>query len=227
MNEEKQLTEELAEAIRNGDIEATNRLKYSYLFYGSNLFSLIINYMTLSSFGITFDFGKKLITKGTKLFRVRRYEEGIDYDDPHQWKHPPSMPENRANNKGEAALYLGTTENVCVLETNIKLGEKYVVGEYIVEDDVVVGGFLECEDYKKPSWYIAGVVLNAFLISPSRNDKNNDLFCFLDDVYDGLTIDDIQIKDAYLIDLPLKFGVSNKKKEVYQVTNRLLKPMKK
>ena len=135
---------ELVGAIQRGNKDEINRLKYDNLFYGSNLLDVIVNYITLSHVGITFDFGHQIIKKGMKLYRVRAYNESADFEDPSQWNYPPSMPENRANRSGEPALYLGSTENVCLLETHIKSGDKYYVGEYIIEEDICLGGFLSC-----------------------------------------------------------------------------------
>ena len=71
------------------------------------------------------------------------------------------MPENRANKSGEPALYLGTTENICILETHIRKNEKYVLGEYEVTEDIILGGFLDWEDHKSMKKYLAGVILNG------------------------------------------------------------------
>ena len=228
VEEEKALLSSLMEAISKGDIDEINRLKYSNLFYGSNLLDVIINYIFLSELGIGFNFGSRTIAKGTKLYRIRRYKSEIDFSNSEQWSYPPLMPENRANEKGEAALYLGTTENVCLLETHIKYKEKYVLGEYEVQEDIILGGFLDCEDYKKTSWYLAGVILNAFLIAPSRNEKNDELFAMLDSVYKDTTENDLKfdINTIQKMNLPLKFGVINKRNEFYKMTNRILKPIK-
>ncbi len=224
--EEKKLYGDLVQALNDGNLEEINRLKYECLFYGRNLLDVVVTYIFLSDSGIDFDFGYRIIEKGTKLFRIRRYEKGVNFNSEEQWSYPPSMPENRANRKGEPALYLGTTELVCLLETHIAKDELYVLGEYEVVEDIKVGGFLQCEDYKLMTRYSAGVILNAFLIAPSRSDKNKGLFDYLDKRYSGLTINDIKAKDAHKIDLPLKFGTINKKEEFYKVTNHLLDSIK-
>ena len=68
---------------------------------------------------------------------------------------------------------------------------------------------------------MAGVILNAYLIAPSRSDKNKELFEFLDDYYKGYTLDDLQMEEAKKLDLPLKFGFLNKREEFYKTTNKL------
>lgn len=228
MSEEegKKLLTDLVNAVQTGDKEQIDKLKYDNLFYGSSLLTIISNYIFLSNIGIDFDFGSQIIKKGTKLYRIRRFDKTVDYKDKKQWSYPPTMPENRANRSGEAALYLGTTENVCVLETHIGKGEQYVLGEYEVTDDITVGGFLDCEDYKSLRKYLAGVILNAYLIAPSRSDKNKELFEFLDDYYKDYTLDDLQIEEAKKLDLPLKFGFLNKREEYYKTTNKLLNHIK-
>ena len=226
-SERKMLFSELVKALQSGDEDLVNKLKYDNIFYGSNLLDVVINYITLSHGGIDFDFGYQILKKGTKLYRIRSIKENVNFNDPLQWSYPPHTPENRANCKGEPALYLSSTENVCLLETHIKKGEQYYLGEYEVIDDIELGGFLSCEDFKKYSWYLAGVILNAFLIAPARGDKNKDLFEYLDGCYKNLTLDDLQIGEANKMDLPLKFGVINKKEDFYKVTNRLIEIIKK
>jgi len=225
-DEGKVLLESLLTAIKDGDSEKINKLKYENLFFGSNLLDVVINYIFLSHIGIEFNFGHQIIKKGTKLYRIRSFDEKTDFSKSKEWSFPPFKPENRANKEGEAALYLGTTENVCLLEAHIKEGQKYVLGEYIVEEDLVLGGFLDCEDYKKPSWYLAGVILNAYLIAPSRSDKNKELFEMLDEVYKDLTVNELQITEAKKMSLPLKFGVINKRNEFYKTTNRIIEVIK-
>lgn len=226
-SEENRLLTNLVEAMIAGDKKEIDRLKYDNLFYGSNLFSIITNYIALSKVGIDFNFGFRTIKKGTKLYRIRGFKEGTDYSDENQWSYPPKMPENRANRKGEPALYLGTTENICVLETHIGKEEKYVLGEYEVIEDIKLGGFLDCEDRHNIREYLAGVILNAFLIAPSRGEKNKELFEFLDEYYKkGLSLNDLNVSDAKKIDLPLKFGFINKREEFYKITNNLLEPIK-
>ena len=224
--EEKRLIKDLIDAVQSKDLKQIDKLKYDNLFYGSSLLTIIPNYIFLSDIGIDFNFGYQIIKKGTRLYRIRRFDENVDFSDAKQWSYPPSMPENRANKKGEAALYLGTTENVCILETHLNNGEKYALAEYEVVDDIKVGGFLDCEDYKSARKYFAGVILNAYLIAPSRSDKNKELFKYLDSRYKDFTLDDLQMSEAKKLDLPLKFGFLNKREEFYKTTNRLLEPIK-
>lgn len=224
---EVSLIRELIEAIQSGDKVAIDKSKYKVLFYGSSLLDVVVNYVVLTNMGVEFDFGSHILKKGTHLYRIRRYEEGVDYDDPRQWTYPPTKPGNRANHPGEPTLYLGTTEMVCLLETHISKTEKYVLGEYEVLKDITLGGFWDCEDYKKVSWFLAGVILNAYLIAPSRGDKNRELFAYLDQKYSGFSLADLQIGEATKFDLPLKFGVLNKKEQFYNMTNRLVDCLKK
>ncbi len=145
INEEQKLYRALGKAIASNNTNDINRLKYECLFYGSNLLDVVISYITLARYGVSFDFGFRIIKKGTKLYRIRRYEKQINYNSKEQWSYPPSKPENRANRSGEPALYLGTTETVCILETHIAKDEDYVLGEYEVTDDIKLGGFLKNE----------------------------------------------------------------------------------
>lgn len=225
-DEGKKLLSDLIDAVRDGDKEQIDKLKYDNLFYGSSLLTIISNYTFLSDIGIDFDFGFQILKKGTRLYRIRRFDESVNFSDEKEWSYPPSMPENRANRSGEPALYLGTTENICVLETHIGKNEKYVIGEYEVAEDIILGGFLDCEDRKSVRKYLAGVILNAYLIAPSRGDKNRELFDFIDAYYLGYTLEDLQMKEAKELELPLKFGYLNKREEFYKTANKLLEPIK-
>ena len=226
-SELRRLLQEVVEAIQSGNKAAIDKSKYENLFYGSSLLDVVINYTFLTNIGVEFDFGGHVLEKGTRLYRIRRFEKGIDFDDPRQWSYPPTMPGNRANRPGVPTLYLGTTETVCLLETHISKAEKYVLGEYEVLEDIALGGFWDCEDFQKVSWFLAGVILNAYLIAPSRGDKNRDLFAYLDQKYSGFSLDDLQIGEATKLDLPLKFAVLNKKEQFYDTTNRLVDCLKK
>lgn len=220
-DEGKALLKSLLVAIDEGNPSKISKLKYDNLFFGSNLLDVVANYIFLSHIGISFNFGCQIIKKGTKLYRIRQFDEKTDFSDSKEWSYPPLKPENRANKEGEAALYLGTTENVCLLETHIKHGQKYVLGEYVVLEDILLGGFLECEDNEKSFSNVAGTILNAFLIAPSRSDKNKELFDYLDAEYQHLELNDLKMSEAKKISLPLKFGVLNKRNEFYECTNQI------
>ncbi len=226
MDEEKELLTALVHAVEENNAELINKYKYESLFYGFGLISIVTNFIALTNYGIKFDFGFELLKKGTKLYRIRKYEPNVDFNDPSQWSYNPKRSKNRGNLEGEAALYLGTTEDVCILETHIKEGESYVLGEYEVKEDIKLGGFLHSEDKNNLSWTKAAMVLNAFLIAPSRCDKNEALFNLLDETFKGLTLDQIKVKDIENPNLPLKFGVANKRTKYYDLTNQLLKPIK-
>lgn len=65
MSEEKgkRLLAELVNAIQSKDKEKIDKLKYDNLFYGSNLLTIISNYIFLSEIGVEFDFGSQIIKK--------------------------------------------------------------------------------------------------------------------------------------------------------------------
>lgn len=207
-----------------GNTNDTEKAKYNLLWETSDFLELIVNYIFLDTIGLVFDFGKKLIPKGTKLYRIRYYTPDIEYSNASQWTAPPSRPQNRANTKGQEALYLGSTETVCLLETHIKNGEKYVLGVYEVTKDIEVGGFLSCNP-ENELHNNAGMVLNAFLIAPARGDKNKELFDYLDTNYGKLQVGNLadmsDIKERGAIELPLKFGVLNQLDEYYNLTNMI------
>lgn len=206
----------LIEAIKNNDSPKIEKAKYEVLCDCANLFDLVTNYMALIQFGVNFDFGSSVIKKGTKLYRIRRFNSETDFSDPSQWTAPPLKPQNRANREGQEALYLGSTELICLCETHIRTGEKYALATYECTDDIEVGGFCL---YKRDLYhYIAGITLNACLIAPSRNEINKELFEYLDSFYGDLQPDDI--KDWKVnFDLPLQFAVLNKRNQYYEITN--------
>ena len=206
----------LIEAIKNKDSEKLEKAKSEVLCDCANLFDLVTNYIVLDKFGVNFDFGTSVIKKGTKLYRIRRFNSNTDFNEPSQWTAPPLKPQNRANKKGQEALYLGSTETICLFETHMQTGEKYALATYECTDDIEVGGFCL---YKKDLYhFIAGVTLNACLIAPSRNEINKELFEYLDSFYGDLQPDDIRDwKNNF--DLPLQFAVLNKRNQYYETTN--------
>ncbi len=210
------------DAIQVGNQSEITKTKYELLCAANNFFELVVNYVALSKNGITYDFGRDRIPVGTKLYRIRRYNSQIDYSDITQWAPPPSHPQNRANAAGEEALYLASMEDVCISEIHLKTGEKYVLAEYEVIEPLEVGGFLDI-DRNNELHNVAGIILNAFIIAPSRNELNQELFSYLDNHYGKITLDNLvgvkEMLAAGPFDLPMKFAVLNQKDQYYDVTN--------
>lgn len=111
-----------------------------------------------------------------------------------------------------------------MLEAHIKKGDKYALGIYEVEEDIEVGGYLTY-DSNNGLRNLAGVVLNAFLIAPSRSQRNKELFSFLDSYYGVLTLDDFanmdELNENGGLLLPMKLGVLNQHEKYYDLTNQL------
>lgn len=210
--------------LNSGCEDDIQKAKYNLLFEASNFFEIVVNYVTLNKIGIKYDFGKSVILKGTKLYRIRWYEEDIDFSNPNQWEAPPHRPQNRANIKGQEALYLGSTETICLLEAHIKKGDVYAIGTYEVAEDIEVGGFL-LYDSNNDLHNLAGMILNAFLIAPSRSQRNKELFSYLDSQYGVLSVDDFVdmngLKEKGGLQLSMKFGVLNQLDKYYNLTNQL------
>lgn len=107
----------------------------------------------------------------------------------------------------------------------MKPNQKYVVGTYECIEDIEVGGFItplsDNEMYR-----LIGMVLNAFLIAPARNNKNIDLFYYLDNKYGQLDLDDFSIHDISTMDLQFKYGVLNKNDKYYEMTNMICNTIK-
>ena len=213
----------LDRACKSGNQNEIEKAKIDFLFEVPNYFELAIHYLTLEKSGIHFDFGSSVIPKGTKLYRIRRYEENTDFSKPCQWTPPPLHPQNRANRSGQEALYLSVLEETCLLETHIKENEKYVLGTYECIEDITLGGFFTLPSNDKRMLY-AAVALNALLIAPSRCEQNSDLFDLLDDYFGCVLPNDIQFNDVSVkhnILLPFKFAVMNKRNSFYNITNQL------
>ena len=210
--------------LNSGREDDIKKAKYNLLFEASNFFEVVVNYVTLYKFGLKYDFGKSIISKGTKLYRIRCYEKDIDFSNPSQWKAPPHRPQNRANTKGQEALYLGSTETICLLEAHIKKSDVYALGIYEVTEDIEVGGYLSF-DPNSELHNVAGMILNAFLIAPSRSQRNKELFSYLDSQYGVLSLDDFAdmngLKENGGLQLSMKFGVLNQLDKYYNLTNQL------
>jgi len=227
--------------IRNEDLEALQRLihlkeygpkeiyeveKYKQLLNVDYLFNVIPSYIFLDKIGIEFDFGHHTIKKGQWFYRIRCFNEGTDYSNPKEWMPNPNKTQSRANAEGVTALYLGSSETVCILETQLQEGEKYAIGKYQCIEDFEVGGYFSLS--KSNEWKnISAIVLNAFLIAPSRGEKNKKLFEYLDDKFRNVDNEDFgSIREciyngAEELKLPYKFAVLNKNEKLYNWTNRL------
>lgn len=195
------------------------KVKYELLTDCENLFEIITNYIFLSNNNIKIDFGAETIKQGTKFYRIRKYNSNTDFSNPKEWTAPPCRPQNRANHSGQEALYLGSTELVCLMETHIKKDEKYVLATYECIEDINLGGFIIYHP-QNILHNIAGITLNAFLIAPSRGDKNVELFELLDKEFGDLQPNDIKDWNNNII-LPYKFAVLNKKEKLYELTNMI------
>ncbi|WP_195954753.1 RES family NAD+ phosphorylase [Clostridium tertium] len=220
----KEAYDKYIKSLGSGRDDDIKKAKYNLLWEASNLFEIVVNYITLYKYGVKYDFGKSIIPKGTKLYRIRCYETDTDFSNPSQWEAPPHKPQNRANIKGQEALYLGSTERICMLEAHIKKGDKYALGIYEVEEDIEVGGYLTYDSNNiLHNW--AGTVLNAFLIAPSRSQRNKELFSYLDSYYGVLKLDDFantnELNENGGLQLPIKFGVLNQLEQYYNITNQL------
>lgn len=213
-------------ATKSNKIEDVIQAKCDLILYDANYVSVISNYVAFSKEGIELKYGSNKISKGTQLYRIRYFDNNIDFSDISQWNPNPKRTENRANIQGEEALYLSNDEFLCRLETHLKPNQKYVVGTYECIEDIEVGGFItplsDNEMYR-----LIGMVLNAFLIAPSRSDKNQDLFHYLDNKYGQLDLDDFSIYDISTMDLQFKYGVLNKNNMYYKLTNMICNTIKK
>lgn len=220
------------EAIETHENDKIELEKYKLLWTVDNLFELVVNYVFLDSLGITFDFGSSIIKKGTKLYRIRNFKEGTDFSNPKEWSPSPHKSQGRINAQGEEALYLGSSEMLCILETHHRYPEKYVLGEFECIEDLKVGGFISC-DMDNNLHTLASTVLNAFLIAPSRCERNKDLFSYLEQRFGAIAIDNLVSIKSNVVDakeemkLPYKFALLNQREGLHNLTNQICKVIKK
>ncbi len=208
-------------ATQNSDIKMLNYYRDRFLVCGDSLLDIISNYITLDKMGYAPIFSGFRLNKGYKLYRIRRYEEGVDFSNPCQWTAPPigKRWQNRANCEGQEALYLATNELLCILETQIKMGKKYVIATYECTEDICLGCLSFWNDTNK-ALNLAALVLNSFLMAPARKEKENiELFQYLDRHFGLVRPEDVAIKDGAL--MPFKFAVMNQNNEYYTLTNQI------
>lgn len=220
------------EAIETHEKDKIELEKYKLLWTVDNFIELVANYVFLDRLGITFDFGSSIIKKGTKLYRIRDYKEETDFSNPKEWAPSPNKSQGRINAQGEEALYLGSSEMLCVLETHHRYPEQYVLGEFECIEDIKVGGFLSYDKYNNLH-SLASIVLNAFLIAPSRCERNKELFSYLEQKFSAVTIDDLRSIKSNISDakeemkLPYKFALLNQGEGLHNLTNQICKVIKK
>jgi len=226
---EKHLMEEVCRLLNSGSHEITDEVWYNLLGRYKNYFNLVITWLFLHSIGFHINVPTNIIAKGTKLYRVRPFEEDIDFRQDKEWRANPKRTQNRANKQNQPALYLSSTPFLCELETFLKIGDKYVLGEYVVSEDIQTVSFCDVK-HKHDAYHVLAIILNAFFIAPSRNEKNVDLFEFLDKLFSDINLDDMPpecysddelYKDMIKVDLPLRFGAMNRRNQLYEITNRM------
>lgn len=197
---------------------------YKELFDCSDILNVLSKYIAYSEYGFLYDFGSTILKKGTKLYRIRRYSTA-DFSNQDEWKPAPLRPQNRCNYAGQTALYLGSDENVCILETHINKGEKYVLGEYEVLNDINIGGYTYAEPDESKWKIFAGMLFNNFLIAPSRNEHNKELFNILDSYFSDVDYSDIKLSALTSPEegkkLSWRIGHINKSDKYYEITNKM------
>ena len=222
----KKALEKLLSVSHTGTKEDIEKTKYETLWEASNLLELVFNYIFLDRIGFHICFGSKTIKKGTILYRIRDYSCNTDFSKLSEWAPSPYRKQNRANKEGQEAIYLASSELLCFLETHKKVNDRYVLGRYECTEDFSVGGFFGKKSFSYLEW-LAAVVINAFFIAPSRNERNKELFMYLDDKIGCITQDDLSsLKECILeakeeMILPYKFAVLNQKDKYYNITNQL------
>lgn len=203
---------------------------YKDLFDMPDILGVLCKYIAQSEYGFKYDFGTTIIPKGTKLYRIRRYSKDTDFLNPSEWSPAPSKPQNRCNRAGEAALYLGSTELICLLETHIGRGEQYALAEYDVIKDIEVGGFIYVRPDESKWKFFAAMLFNAFLIAPSRNEINKELFKILDNYFDDTDYSKIGLSTLTTVNdeirLSWRLGRINQRDEYYSITNKMCEILK-
>lgn len=203
---------------------------YKDLFDAPDILSVLCKYIANSECGLQYDFGNTILKKGTKLYRIRRYSDKTNFANLTEWNPPPAKPQNRCNRAGEAALYLGSDENICLLETHIAKGEKYVLGEYEVLDNIKIGGYTYVKPNESEWKRLIGILFNDFLIAPSRNEYNKALFVIMDKHFSDTDFSEIKLSTLTSareeFKLSWRIGHINKKDKYYEITNKMCSILK-
>lgn len=204
---------------------------YKDLFNASDILGVLANYIANSKCGLQYDFGSTVLKKGTGLYRIRKYSDETDFSNPNEWKPAPTKPQNRCNCKGETALYLGSNEKICLFETHIGKGEKYVLGEYKVLNDIKIGGYTYVNPDSSKWKQQTAILFNNFLIAPTRNKNNKALFDIIDAHFSDTDFSDIKLStlknSKEEIKLSFRIGHINQKDEYYKITNNMCSVLKK
>jgi len=223
----KRFITELHRLKMSGSNNITDELWYNSLCRYENYINILLKWLFLCEQGFYLNTPTQVLKKGTKLYRVRPFEVNTDFGQAKEWMANPNKTQNRANKQGEAVLYLSSTPDLCPLETFLNKGEKYALGEYVVSDNILTISFCDIT-HKHDAYDIIAIILNAFFIAPARNEKNVELFKFLDDFFSNINLYDMPpesfnqeevFKDLIKIDLSLRFGAMNKKTQLYEITN--------
>lgn len=199
---------------------------YEELFFNAlNPFIMLREYIEESKRGVPYCFKERIIPKGTVLYRIRKYSENIDFSNPSEWTPNPKKSRNRCNNEGETALYLGNTELVCLLETQIGFNEKYALGEYLTTEDIEVKAFTNVHPNEGTWKFLVCLILNAFLISPANNKNNENLFKVINEYLNDDCLKNL-FKTIKHPSFPLKLGYIFQNEDYYEITNSLCDTLK-
>ena len=79
---------------------------YQHIINASDVLDALARYTAFSIYQVPMDFGKSIIPKGTKLYRIRRWNPNEDFSQQSAWTPAPSKPQGRCNRQGQEALYL-------------------------------------------------------------------------------------------------------------------------
>lgn len=131
-----------------------------------------------------------VLDKGTKLYRIRK-DHGQNFFDKKEWEAcPPKLcKQGRFNKKEQSVLYLGTDKNMLAREVGLVVGEKYVIGEYRVLQDIKLGSLLYTEKNQ----------LNIFHLlskAPCWENLNESEISFLEKYLQDYNITSNKVKDV-------------------------------
>ena len=203
---------------------------YKDLFNASDILGVLVNYIANSKCGLQYDFGSTVLKKGKILYRIRKYSDETDFSKPNEWKPAPTKPQNRCNCKGETALYLGSDENICLLKTHIGKGEKYVLGEYELLNDIKICGYTYVNPNSSEWKKLTAILFNDFLIAPIRNKNNKALFDIIDAHFSDIDFSNITLSTLKNSEeeknLSLRIGHITQKDEYYKITNSMCSVLK-
>ena len=164
-----------------------------------------------------------ILKKGTKLYRIRRGINSNNINDEDEWKPNPKKTKNRFNDEGEEALYLASSDVLCLLELHIKKDEDYAIAQYEVLEDINLGTF---DKTKTRADINVLSFLNVVMMIINSSEENITTLKLLDKTLGKMTFEEIFNNPILNYFAPFKLGLILKGNDPHFYTRMLSKNFK-